>query len=370
MPPYGIGLLGCGRISENHLRGYRNGEALGGLGEIVALCDLDPTALERQAGKYEIATRYQRLEELVADPRVDVVTVLTPPDVRSQVVVPLLAAGKHVLVEKPFAHTLAEAQAIVGAAEAHRRMLAVNQNYRWRADTLKLKELIDAGAIGEVVGMHQLHATWRDEGPGWRQTTEYLALAVMAVHWLDRFRWLAGDEGANVYAATRRTGLLQSRGEDWAAVTVTFRTGSIGHLTEDWCSASRQRASAFVIDGTRGSLVAKGTTVTWYGRQPGEEQHHEAAGDFPATFAQSMRLLLEAIDAGREPLISGRDNLGTMALLDGAYRSAATGAVVHLQLYDVPAEVSTQGVPAMSSQPEAPRGAHGAGATGGTRGGR
>ena len=210
----GIGLLGCGRISENHLVGYRDPRDLGGLGEIVALCDSNEEALRRQATKHEVPTRYTRLEELIADPNVQVVAVLTPPDIRCDVVLPLLEAGKHVLVEKPFAHSLEEAQRMVEAAEAHKRVLVVNQNYRWRADTVKMKELVDSGEIGDVVGMHQLHAMWRDEGPGWRQTTDYLAMAVMAVHWLDRFRWLTGDEVASVYTAARSTGLLQSKGED------------------------------------------------------------------------------------------------------------------------------------------------------------
>ncbi|MBI3972839.1 MAG: Gfo/Idh/MocA family oxidoreductase [Chloroflexi bacterium] len=350
MTAYGIGLLGCGRISENHLRGYRHAAALDGVGEIVALCDANPAVLEQQATKHEVATQYGRLEDLAADPRVDVVTVLTPPDVRCQVVVPLLEAGKHVLVEKPFAHTLEEAREMVDAAAANHRLLAVNQNYRWRADTLKLKELIDSGAIGRVVGIHQLHAMWRDEGPGWRRTTDYLALAVMAVHWLDRFRWLTGDEGATVYAATRSTGLLQSKGEDWAAVTVTFQHGTIAQLTEDWCSASRHHADSLLIDATEGSLVAKGTTITRYGRRQGDEQQYEAAGAFPSTFAHSMRLLLQAIAEGGEPSISGRDNLGTMALLDGAYRSAATGDVIRLEPNGIGARSNGEALPPTGAQ--------------------
>jgi predicted dehydrogenase len=340
---YGIGLLGCGRISENHLRGYRHGQGLEGLGEVVALCDTDPEALAQQAARHEVATTYRRLEDLLADPRVDVVTVLTPPDVRSQVILPILEAGTHVLVEKPFTETLAEAQEIAAAAQARRCFLGVNQNYRWRADTLKLKELIDGGATGQVVGMHQLHAMWRDEGPGWRQTTNYLAMAVMAVHWLDRLRWLASDEAVSVYAAARSTGLLRSKGEDWAAMTVNFRGGAIGHVTEDWCSATRHQADTFVVDGTEGSLVAERTRITRYGREQGDEQTYEARGDFPATFAHSMRLLLEAIASGQEPVNSGRDNLQTMALLDGAYRSAATGDVAHLP---TPGELASAPAPA------------------------
>src|SRR5687767_14438039 len=101
----GIGLLGCGRISENHLVGYRDPRDLNGLGEIVALCDSNEEALRRQATNHEVPTRYTRLEELIADPNVQVVAVLTPPDVRCDVVLPLLEAGKHVLVEKPLAHS-------------------------------------------------------------------------------------------------------------------------------------------------------------------------------------------------------------------------------------------------------------------------
>ena len=326
----GIGLLGCGRISENHLVGYRDPRDLDGLGEVVALCDSDAAALHRQATRHEVPTRYGRLEQLIDDPRVQVVAVLTPPEVRCEVVLPLLEGGKHVLVEKPFAHTLEEAQRMVDAAARHDRVLAVNQNYRWRVDTLKLKELVDAGAVGEVVGMHQLHAMWRDEGPGWRRTTGYLAMAVMAVHWLDRFRWLARDEAASVYAAARSSGLLQSRGEDWAAMTVRFRGGAIAHATEDWCSATRHTADTFVVDGTEGSLVAERSAVTRFGREAGDEQRYELGGEFPGTFARSMRLLLAAVAGGEAPSISGRDNLNTVAMLDACYRSAAGGEVVHL----------------------------------------
>jgi predicted dehydrogenase len=229
----GIGLLGCGRISENHLVGYRDPRDLENLGEVIALCDSNPEALDRQATKHEVATRYERIEQLIDDSNVQVVACLTPPDIRCDVVIPLLEAGKHVLVEKPFAHSFDEARQMVEAAEKNNRFLAVNQNYRWRVDTLKLKELVDAGSIGQVVGLHQLHSMWRDEGPGWRRTTDYLAMAVMAVHWLDRFRWLTGDEAKSVYTAARSTGLLQSKGEDWAAMTVTFRGGAIGQCTED-----------------------------------------------------------------------------------------------------------------------------------------
>src|SRR5687768_15755235 len=112
----GIGLLGCGRISENHLVGYRDPVDLENLGEVVALCDSNEEALNRQATRHEVPTRYQQMEQLIADPKVQVVAVLTPPDIRCDVVIPLLEAGKHVLVEKPFAHTFEEAQRMVDAA--------------------------------------------------------------------------------------------------------------------------------------------------------------------------------------------------------------------------------------------------------------
>jgi len=327
----GIGLLGCGRISENHLNAYRNPAALEHRGEIVALCDADPAAVARQAAKHDVKTTYTRLEELASDPRVEIVAVLTPPEIRSQVCLPLLAAGKHLLVEKPFAHSLAEARAIVEAAARHGRRLAVNQNYRWRADTARMKQLVDAGAIGRVIGMHQLFAGWRDEAVGWRSTTDQLALAVMAVHWLDRFRWLTGDEAVSVYCASRNSGLLRSRGEDWAAVTATFRGGAIGHMTEIWCSATAHASDTFVVDGTEGSLVAEGSTVRRYGRSREDVESVELESNFVSTFATSMRELLTALDEERQPTISGRDNLQTIALLEGAYRSAATGAVVQLE---------------------------------------
>lgn len=102
-----FGLLGTGNIAVQH---FEAAKMLNDCMEIVALCDVNETSLKEKGERYGVERQYHRIADFLNDSDIDVVTVLTPPHIRKQVVVPCLQAGKHVFVEKPFALTLDEAQ--------------------------------------------------------------------------------------------------------------------------------------------------------------------------------------------------------------------------------------------------------------------
>ena len=150
----------------------------------------------------------------------------------------------------------------------------------------------------------------------------------MGVHWLDRLRYLAASEAVAVSCETRHTGWLSSAGEEMATVLIAFESGAVGTLVHSW--ASHHRHLMLQVDGEEGSLVTEGGTVALFGKDNKEKHRWDAAVDFEASFGGTMAALLDWVETGDEAMISGRDNLGTMAIMDGAYRSAAEGRRVDL----------------------------------------
>lgn len=324
-----VGLLGAGNIAIQHLEAAK---LVADRLTIEAICDTDRQALDDRASRYNIGKRYTNIADLLADDDLDMIIVLTPPHIRQQVVVPCLDAGKHVLVEKPFALTLSEARNMVEAAERNQRWIAVNQNYRWRPEVMHLRSLLDTDAIGKILMINMNQSTWRDEGNGWRNTTDYLAVSVMGVHWLDRFRWLTKDEACSVYSSLATSGLLSSRGEDIVSITVRFGSGAVATLTHSWVSRARSEADYTEIIGTKGTVVMQGQTTRLHlaGTNEVREWQFHDANVFVHSFAESLSVFTQDIQNNRPSCISGRDNLLTMALVDGAYHSSQTNSVIHL----------------------------------------
>jgi len=324
---YRIALIGCGRIAPAHLTSLTN---LPDRAQIVALCDTDDTLRRQRQQEYGVSRGFGTLQELVAWGAFDIAVVLTPPDVRASVCLPLFEAGKHVLVEKPFTLCMGEARTIVGAASSAGVTLAVSQNFRWFPPAPALRRGVLDGRIGRVLSLTRVDAGWRDEEAGWRNTTPHLALSVMGVHWLDQIRWVLGEEGKRVYASTLVSELLTSSGEDISATVITFCSGAVVTLVHHWAAHSRGVANGLQIEGTVGAAITRAGKLVWRDADGNETTEDIRAFSVPESIECSWVELLNALDEGREPCHSGRDNLRTVALLTGAYRSADTGQAVDL----------------------------------------
>jgi len=286
---------------------------------------------ERQK-TYNIPNGFSSVDELLEWNQFDIAAVLTPPDVRSDVCLPALEAQKHILVEKPFSHSLDEARGIVDAAEEAGVVLAVNQNFRWIQPAPILRERILAGKIGRVLSVLLVDTVWRDESSGWRNTTSRLALSVMGVHWLDRIRWITGDDGVRIYTSSLISQTLTSAGEDITSTVITLRSGAVATLVHHWASRSRGANNSLQVDGVDGSVIAKGGELTWISKDGEQTKETPPGTAFQSAMSASWAEFLDSIDEGRMPCHSGRDNLQTVALLEGAYDSASTGKSAEISL--------------------------------------
>jgi D-apiose dehydrogenase len=327
MRQFKIAMIGCGGVSQMHFDGYvTHPDRL----EIVAACDLDPNRVQQAQQKYGFAQAFTSLEEMIEGADWEVGVVCTPTPVRLQVVKTLAAAGKHILVEKPFADTYEEAAEMVQICDEAGVTLAVDQNFRYHFPYRHARQLVEEGAIGKVINLIHQDLMFRQD-QGWRTQTKRHAMSVMGVHWFDGFRLIVQDEPESIFCITQSSPAIDCAGETEAFTQLRFRNGVIVSYVESF-STPRRRAETVVV-GEQGSLVLDYDGISLYtkenrnvAKQTWENPYRGAAK--PESAFACLNELLTALEEEREPSNSGHDNLKTIELLDAAYRSADEGRPV------------------------------------------
>jgi len=327
-----IGVLGFGFIGNLHSRAVLNCPDT----ELAGVWTLPDKTLDDFRAKHPDARVFKSAAEMAADSSVDAVVVGLPNSLHYPEAVRFLEAGKHVLMEKPMAMNVPEAQKMAALADDRGLRLMVGHMWRFDREFLAVRKVVAAGDIGEIVKVksYGIHENW---GPaGWFVQSELAgggALIDMGVHAIDSARFLIGDpEPESVYAVIDRhygeydvddTGILVIR---WKGGPVTVVESGWWHPHMDGLEASTQ------LFGTRGyarvfPTMAKYTDgrKPWLPRFPAREDHcdqHIYDGQM-VEFASSIR-------EGRAPIPGAREGLVVMRISDAAYESARSGEVVKL----------------------------------------
>ncbi len=326
----GIGIVGCGEVVRTaHLPGYRRyGQ------RVVGVFDVRPEATAGVCEQFGVETVFAGLDELLSDPEIEIVDVATHPDVRPALVRQALAAGKHVLAQKPLAADMQTARDLVEEGERLGLLVAVNQNGRWapawRAATL----LIEQGAIGDVVAVtHLYHHNYGFTMGTVFDEIEHLVLYDYSVHWFDITRcWLEGKSIRTVRALEYRTPNQPPESKaPWGAwAAIDFEDGSSALIRGVGSVETTRPRKLFWIHGSKGTIRGE---VLGSGGVPGEERL-ELERDWTTTrfqlegswhtngFAGAMGELITAIAEKREPYNSARNNLLSLELTLAAGRSA------------------------------------------------
>ena len=321
----GIGVVGSGNIVENaHLPSYRTAGF-----RVAAITSRTEEHARRVADARGIERVHRSVEALVRDSDVDIVDVALPPDLQPAVVMQAIGAGKHVLAQKPLATTYREALAMVEAAERAGVTLAVNQNGRWDPSINAAKKWIAEGVLGErLIATMAMHITmpwqayYRDPRYG------RLMILHMSVHHIDQMRVLFGDPSA-VWAYARKTPRQEQFGETIAQYALLYEDGFVASSVDDGVDWSTDFGITYRIHGTEGLILGeigwpRLTRSTLRLQRRGESVWIEPEFSrmwFPDAFSATMGELMCAIEEGRSPSNSGRDNLGTMRAVMAAYRS-------------------------------------------------
>ena len=163
MKPIGIGIVGCGRISDLHLLGYHNRPDA----KVVAVCESNIKRGKQKAKEWHVEKVYGDYAELLKDPEIDLVELLVPHHLHCPMTVQAAQAGKHISVQKPMCLSAAEADEMITAADRAGVLLRVYENFVHYAPAVKAKEMLDAGEIGKPL-MLRMHINTGTSPNGWK----------------------------------------------------------------------------------------------------------------------------------------------------------------------------------------------------------
>jgi predicted dehydrogenase len=342
----GIGIVGAGAIvNAGHLPAYRSAGF-----NVVAIADTKLDVARSTARAWDIPSAYGSVDELLDDPKVEIVDIAVTPQAQFEVAAAVFEAGRHALCQKPLAEELESAIELVALAERAGRRIAVNQQMRWESVIRCTKLLLDAGWYGEPTGAFfdvNIMTDWR-MWP-WMAERERLEYLFHSVHYFDSIRHLFG-EPVNVLASTARAPGQYAKGESRTFTVVEYSDTLKVVVVVDHNNWSPQPRAIVHCDGTDGK--SEGTLGVLYDYPVGRPdtfryfsrtRHPEHVFDrrfterwIPDAFVGPMGELQLAIEEDREPLTSGRDNLRTLRVLMCAYRSAAEGRRVQIEEIELP----------------------------------
>lgn len=346
---YRIGCIGAGMImAECHLAAYKEAGFT-----VAAIASRTRANAEKVAARWAIPVVHATPEALIADKNIEIIDLAFPPDQQPSLIRLALKQPhiKAILAQKPLALSLGEAIKLRNEAAKAGKIISVNQNMRYDQSMRVLKQVIDSGALGQIVfAQIDMHAI-----PHWQPFLEKydrLTLANMSVHHLDVLRFLFGDP-ADVTTLTRQDPRTKFAHQDGITIsTLNFASGVMAVSLEDVWSGPRQEGYkddqniSWRVEGTEG--VAKGSIGWPTGAASTLSYASTRATDgkwitpkwetmwFPHAFIGVMEQLQHAVETGSEPALSIADNVKTMALVEAGYRSMAEHRTVKLS------EISTQ----------------------------
>lgn len=326
-----IALVGCGLISEAHVRGYASHADRA---RMVTCCDVDlgkAEARAAQAGTARVTTSFQ---EVLEDPAVDAIDLCTPPHLHPDAVIAAARAGKHICCQKPLARTLGECEAMDEAAQAAGVVLYYAELYRTMPAAVMARDVIATGRIGELVGLQATYAHWQGGaylGTAWRYDPKVSGggqLLDGGIHTLDLLR-LVGGEVEAVSCFTRRV-RPELGGEDTAVVNLRFEGGHFGTMMSTQAAGTHFPGPMCSAFGTEGILTIAGPFGALALHQDGLPGRREVLLEERADlFAVMLGCFLDAIEGAPSPS-PARLGWEDLRLVLAAYRSAETGREVRV----------------------------------------
>jgi len=338
-----VALMGCGRISKRHseLLGFNQIEGA----ELVAVCDVDLSKAKLVAERFSVPF-YSSIDELLDQEDIDLVSVLTESGNHADNVVQVAARKKHVLVEKPMALTLEDADRMIAACDAAGVKLFVVKQNRFNVPVVKLKEALDEGRFGKMV-LGTVRVRWCRpqeyyDQADWRGTwaMDGGVLTNQASHHVDMLEWMMGDV-ESVFAKST-TALADIEAEDTAVVTLKFKSGALGIIEATTATRPSDMEGSISILGEKGSVVIGGFAVNkmthwaFMDEKDGDENViDEFSVNPPNVYGFGHQAYYEyvvncLVDDGPH-LVDGLVGRKSLELINAIYESVETGQEVYLR---------------------------------------
>jgi predicted dehydrogenase len=250
-----IGYGGAFNMGRAHLNAMNDSPGLQG----VAVCDLDKARTDVAAKDFPGIKTYNSVEEMLANPEIDLVTVITPHNTHADLCIQCSNAGKHVITEKPMCITLDEADAMIDAAKKAGKMISVFHNRRWDGDHLAMEEVIQKGLLGDVFRIEAYAGGWGHPGHWWRSVK-----AISGGHFYDWgahfLYWMLNlvpeKKLESVYGVYQKRVWTDVTNEDEVQAVIRFKDGAVGCI--QMSSIARVGLPRWRILGTKGAIEDHG----------------------------------------------------------------------------------------------------------------
>jgi UDP-N-acetylglucosamine 3-dehydrogenase len=327
------GVIGVGSIGRHHVRIYNQFDDV----RLVGIADSDEGRRTGIARRYSIPA-YASYQELFEKAKLDVVSVAVPTVNHCEVALAAIEAGVHVLVEKPIAATVEEADEIIQRAAEAGLVLTVGHVERFNPALAELKRRLAEGELGHVF---QVHARRLSPFPSYIRDVG--VVMDLATHELDIMRYLLGSEADRIYAETERN--LHSKHEDMLSGIIRFENGIVGVLDINWLTPTKVRELR--ITGARGMFLVDYLKQDLYFYENSEAPSRwDAMALFRGVgegnvmkfrlnkvepLEAEIRAFIEAATHGTLPAVTGMDALRALALVQLCLASAEQGKMLRFR---------------------------------------
>ena len=344
-------LIGCGRIATNHVKAVVNN----GL-EFVAACDIVPEKIEQLLAKHGLESdasiaRYADYRAMLADhPDLDLVAIATESGKHAAIALECIDAGMNVIIEKPMAMSIADADEIIRRSEERHVVVSACHQNRFNVAVQKTREAVEKGRFGRL-SHGSIHVRWNRnkdyyaQAP-WRGTwaEDGGCLMNQCIHGIDLLRWMMGDEVEEVFGTTRQQFHDYLEAEDVGVAVVKFKNGAIGTIEGTTNVYPKNLEETLYVFGEDGTVKIGGTSTNnidvWDFKDAAEGDEankglKEATSNVygnghTALYADVAR----AIETGGKPYVDAVAGRNALEVVLAIYKSQQTGLPVKLPLED------------------------------------
>lgn len=341
-------LIGCGRIATNHIKAAVNNGFT-----IVAVCDVLPEKMETLLAKHGLDAsikRYTDYQKLLDENDLTLVSIATESGIHAEIALACIDRGVHVIIEKPMAMNMADAEEIVRRSEAkHVKVSACHQN-RFNVAVQETRRALEAGRFGRM-SHGSVHVRWNrdnryyDQAP-WRGTWAQDGGCLMnqCIHGIDLLRWMLGDEVSEVYGATRQRFHDYLEAEDVGLAVVKFKNGAIGTIEGTTNVYPKNLEETLYLFGEKGTVKLGGTSTNnidvWnFADETEADQKNKALQEVTSNVYGNGHTSLfadmcNAIAHDRKPYVDAVAGRNALEMILAIYKSQKTGLPVQLPLTD------------------------------------
>jgi len=337
MPHRRVALIGCGRIAYRHADLLSSGQIKGAT--LVAVMDTDPKKAEELGIKYNVP-HFDDMHDMIQKIKPTLLTLLTPSGTHAKNTCDLAHYGIPIIVEKPMALTLKDADQMIQTCEKHNTLLFIVKQNRFNIPVIKLREALEKGRFGKLI-LGTVRVRWCRrqayyDQASWRGTwaEDGGVLANQASHHIDLLEWMMGDVESVV--AKSAHALAHIEAEDTAIVLLKFKNGALGIIEATTATRPKDIEGSLSILGERGTVEIGGFAVnemkTWQFEDtlPEDKDILEKFSVNPPNvygFGHQAyyQNIIDALDSGQKPMVDGKEGKRSLELICAIYESLETG---------------------------------------------